>query len=202
MHALAKRRAKANVVGAIGLVENMPSGTAQRPGDVVKALSGKTIEILNTDAEGRLVLADVLWYVQDRYAPAAMIDFATLTGAVIVALGHEHAGLFANDDRLAAWIDAAGEATGDTVWRLPLGDAFHRHLESSTADMRNIGRPGQAGAAVAACFLERFVNDATWAHIDLAGPSFVESDHPVAGKGGTGWGVRLVDRLVADAFEA
>ncbi len=201
MRALATRKAKANVVGAIGLVENMPSGTAQRPGDVVAALSGQTIEVLNTDAEGRLVLADMLWYVQDRFKPRAMMDFATLTGAVITALGHEHAGLFANDDTLAGQIEAAGRATGETVWRLPLGEAFHRQLDSATADLRNIGRPGEAGAVVAACFLERFVNEVPWAHVDLAGTSFVESEHPLAGKGGTGWGVRLVDRLVADGFE-
>ena len=202
MHALAARKAKANVLGAIGLVENMPSGTAQRPGDVVKSLAGKTIEVLNTDAEGRLVLADVLWYVQDRFEPAAMIDFATLTGAVIVALGYEHAGLFANDDDLAAKLDAAGSVTGETMWRLPLGEAYHKQLESPVADIKNIGRPGQAGSVVAACFLEKFVNAVPWAHIDLAATSFVETDHPLAGRGGTGWGVRLVDRLVADAFEA
>ncbi len=201
MHALARRGAKADVVGAIGLVENMPSGSAYRPGDVVTSLAGKTIEVLNTDAEGRLVLADVLWYVQDRFKPAAMVDFATLTGAIIVALGYEHAGLFANDDALAAALTAAGEATGETVWRLPLGEAYTKQLESTVADMKNIGRPGQAGSIVAAAFLQSFVNEVPWAHIDLAATSFTETDHPLAGKGGTGWGVRLVDQLVADRYE-
>ncbi|NBB69276.1 MAG: leucyl aminopeptidase [Alphaproteobacteria bacterium] len=202
LHALARRGAAANVVGAIGLVENMPSGEAYRPGDVVTSLEGKTIEVLNTDAEGRLVLADVLHYVQDRFAPAAMIDFATLTGAVIVALGHEHAGLFANDDALAEALAAAGRTTGETVWRLPLGDAYAKQLESGVADLKNIGRPGQAGSIVAAAFLESFVGEVPWAHIDLAGTSFTENDHPLAGKGATGWGVRLVDRLVAARYEA
>jgi leucyl aminopeptidase len=202
MHALASREAKADVVGAIGLVENLPSGTAQRPGDIVTSLAGKTIEVLNTDAEGRLVLADVLWHVKERAKPQAMIDFATLTGAVIVALGYEHAGLFANDDALAAKLLAAGEATGETLWRMPLGKGYTKQLESPIADLKNIGKPGQAGASVAAAFLEAFVGDVPWAHVDLAATSFVESDHPIGGRGGTGWGVRLVDRLVADSFEA
>jgi len=201
MHALAKRRARVNVVGAIGLVENMPSGSAMRPGDVVTALNGKTIEVLNTDAEGRLVLADVLSHVQDRYKPQAVVDFATLTGAIIVALGYEHAGLFANDDGLAAALVGAGEASGDTVWRLPLGEAYAKQLESGIADLKNIGKPGQAGAIVAACFLQQFVGEVPWAHIDLAATSFVETDHPLVGKGGTGWGVRLIDRLVATRYE-
>ncbi len=201
MHALAARRAQANVVGAIGLVENMPSSNAQRPGDIVRALAGKTIEVLNTDAEGRLVLADVLWYVQDRFKPAAMIDFATLTGAIIVALGYEHAGLFANDDSLAQKLLGAGTATGETLWRMPLGEPYRKQLESQVADLKNIGRPGQAGAVVAACFLESFVDKVPWAHVDLAATSYVETEHPLAGIGATGWGVRLVDRLVAEQFE-
>ena len=201
MHALAARKAKANVVAAIGLVENMPSSTAQRPGDIVTSLAGKTIEVLNTDAEGRLVLADVLAHVEATCQPAAMIDFATLTGAVIVALGYEHAGLFANDDDLAAKILSAGEATGETLWRLPLGKGYSKQLESPVADLKNIGKPGQAGASIGAAFLEAFAGEGPWAHVDLAATSFVESEHPVGGKGGTGWGVRLVDRLVADAFE-
>ena len=201
MRTLAERKAKANVLGAIGLVENMPSGSAQRPGDVVRSLSGKTIEVLNTDAEGRLVLADVLWHVKERFEPAAMIDFATLTGAVIVALGYEHAGLFANDDALARGLAEAGAAAGETLWRLPLGEGYTKQLESPVADLKNIGRPGQAGAVVAACFLEAFVGEVPWAHVDLAATSFTETDHPLAGKGATGWGVRLVDRLVADRFE-
>ena len=201
MHALASRKAKANVVAAIGLVENMPSGTAQRPGDIVTSLLGKTIEVLNTDAEGRLVLADVMAHVKKVHQPAAMIDFATLTGAIIVALGYEHAGLFANDDALASKILEAGEATGETLWRMPLGKGYAKQLESPIADLKNIGKPGQAGASVAAAFLEAFVGEGPWAHVDLAATSFVESEHPVGGRGGTGWGVRLVDRLVSDAYE-
>ncbi|MFP4361088.1 MAG: leucyl aminopeptidase [Alphaproteobacteria bacterium] len=201
MHALAKRGARANVVGAIGLVENMPSGEAYRPGDVLTSMKGKTIEVLNTDAEGRLVLADVLHYVQDRFKPEAMIDFATLTGAIIVALGYEHAGLFANDDALAEALAAAGRASGETVWRMPLGEPYAKQLESTVADLKNIGRPGQAGSSVAAAFLEQFVGEVPWAHIDLAATSFTETDHPLAGKGGTGWGVRLIDRLVAARYE-
>ncbi len=201
MHALAKRGARADVVGAIGLVENMPSGEALRPGDVLSSMKGETIEVLNTDAEGRLVLADLLHYVQDRFEPAAIIDFATLTGAIIVALGYEHAGLFANDDALADALATAGRASGDTVWRMPLGEAYSKQLESPVADMKNIGRPGQAGSSVAAAFLESFVGAVPWAHIDLAATSFTETDHPLAGKGGTGWGVRLIDRLVAARYE-
>jgi leucyl aminopeptidase len=201
MHALAKRGAKANVLGAIGLVENMPSGEAYRPGDVLTSMKGKTIEVLNTDAEGRLVLADVLHYVQQRFKPQAVIDFATLTGAIIVALGYEHAGVFANDDALADALAAAGRATGETVWRMPLGEGYSKQLESAVADLKNIGRPGQAGSSVAAAFLEHFVGEVPWAHIDLAATSFTETDHPLAGPGGTGWGVRLIDRLVADRYE-
>ena len=201
LHALARRRAAVEVVGAIGLVENMPSGEAYRPGDVLTSLKGTTIEVLNTDAEGRLVLADVLHYVQDRFKPAAMIDFATLTGAVIVALGYEHGGLFATDDDLADALLEAGLASGETVWRLPLGEAYAKQLESTVADLKNIGRPGQAGSIVAAAFLQHFAGEVPWAHIDLAATSFTETDHPLAGKGGTGWGVRLVDRLVAARYE-
>jgi len=168
---------------------------------VLSSMKGETIEVLNTDAEGRLVLADLLHYVQDRFEPAAIIDFATLTGAIIVALGYEHAGLFANDDALADALATAGRASGDTVWRMPLGEAYSKQLESPVADMKNIGRPGQAGSSVAAAFLESFVGAVPWAHIDLAATSFTETDHPLAGKGGTGWGVRLIDRLVAARYE-
>ena len=202
LHALAIRKARANVVGAVGLVENMPSGTAQRPGDVVTSLAGKTIEVLNTDAEGRLVLADVLWHVHRTVKPCALVDFATLAGAIIVALGYEHAGLFANDEDLAAKLLAAGQATGETLWRMPLGKGYAKQLESPIADLKNIGKPGQAGASVAAAFLEAFVDGTPWAHVDLAATSFVESEHPVGGRGGTGWGVRLIDRFVKDGYEA
>jgi leucyl aminopeptidase len=201
VRALALRKAEADVVGAVGLVENMPSGTAQRPGDVVKAMSGTTIEIVNTDAEGRLVLADLLWYVQDRFKPVAMIDLATLTGAVVVALGHEHAGLFSNDEALAARLAAAGEAVGETLWRMPLGKAYAKHIKSEIADIKNVGRAREAGASAGAVFLERFVNNLPWAHLDIAGTAWASRDQPLAGKGATAFGVRLLDHLVAAHYE-
>ncbi|MBU8543870.1 MULTISPECIES: leucyl aminopeptidase [Roseomonadaceae] len=201
MAALAGRKAKVDVVGLIGLVENMPSGTAQRPGDVVKSYSGQTIEVINTDAEGRLVLADVLWYCQERFEPRCMIDLATLTGAIIVALGHEHAGLFSNDDDLAQRILAAGQLTGEAAWRMPLGDAYDKAIRSDIADMKNVGgRPG--GAITAAQFIQRFINTKhgpmPWAHLDIAGTAWTNKDHPTIPKGATAYGVRLLDRLVAD----
>ena len=199
MAALAGRKARANVVGIVGLTENMPSGTAQRPGDVVRSLSGQTIEVLNTDAEGRLVLADVIWYAQDRFSPSFMVDLATLTGAVIVSLGHEHAGLFSNDDALAAQLQAAGQATGESVWRLPLGEAYDKLLRSEIADMKNIGgRPG--GAIIGAQFIQRFVRG-RWAHLDIAGVAWSTKDTSTVPKGATAYGVRLLDRLVADELE-
>jgi leucyl aminopeptidase len=200
MAALAGRKAKVDAVGLIGLVENMPSGTAQRPGDVVKTYSGQTVEVLNTDAEGRLVLADVLWYCQERFDPAFMVDLATLTGAIVVSLGHENAGLFANDDDLAQKLIAAGHATGETLWRMPLGEAYDKMLKSDIADMKNVGgRPG--GAVTAAQFLQRFVNGKPWAHLDIAGTAWTSKDKPCVPKGATGFGVRLLDRLVADHIE-
>lgn len=202
MVALATRKAKANVVGLVGLVENMPDGKAQRPGDVVKAANGKTIEILNTDAEGRLVLADVLWYAQDKYKPKAMIDLATLTGAIIISLGHEHAGLFCNDDDFAGQIDAAGKAEGETVWRLPMGAGYDKKINSKIADMKNIGGR-DAGSITAAQFLQRFVEEGTpWAHIDIAGTAWKPADgNPLEPSWATGFGARLLDRLVKDQFE-
>jgi leucyl aminopeptidase len=202
MRALAGRKAKVNAVGVIGLVENMPSGTAQRPGDIVRSMSGQTIEVLNTDAEGRLVLADALWYTQETFQPRAIVDLATLTGAVMVALGTEHAGLFANDDDLAARLTAAGAATGETLWRLPLGEAYDKMINSDAADMKNIGDGRNAGSVVAAQFLARFVRDVPWAHLDVAGTVWSKKDAPTAAKGATGYGVRLLDRLVADHYEA
>ncbi|GFZ79389.1 putative cytosol aminopeptidase [Elstera cyanobacteriorum] len=199
--ALAGRKAKVNAVGVVGLVENMPSATAQRPGDVVTSMSGQTIEVLNTDAEGRLVLADVLWYTQDRFKPVAMINLATLTGAIIIALGHEHAGLFSNNDALSDAILAAGKDTGETLWRMPLGEAYDALLKSPIADMKNIG-DGSAGSAVAAVFLQRFVNDVPWAHLDIAGVAWSGKDKGVVPKGATGWGVRLLDQLVKSKYEA
>lgn len=200
MKALAGRKAKANVVAVVGLVENMPSGNATRPGDVVTSMSGQTIEILNTDAEGRLVLADAIWYTQDKYKPKFIIDLATLTGAIIVSLGHEHAGIFGDSDELCAQLSKAGEETGDKVWRLPLHKNYDKLIDCSIADMQNIGGKG-AGSITAAQFLKRFTNDIPWVHIDVAGTVWSDKDLPLSEKGGTGYGVRLLDRLVADNYE-
>ena len=201
MHALAARKAKANVVGAIGLVENMPDGNAQRPGDIVTALSGTTIEIINTDAEGRLVLADVLWHIQSTYQPKLMVDLATLTGAIIVSLAHEYAGLFSNSDDLSEKLHAAGQATGEKVWRLPLGPAYDKLIESKFADIKNTG--GRHGGSItAASFLQRFVNDVPWAHLDIAGTGMGSPADELNQSWGTGWGVRLLNQLVADYHEA
>ena len=200
MKAVAGRKAKANVVGVIGLVENMPGGNAQRPGDIVTSMSGQTIEVINTDAEGRLVLADALWYTQDRFKPQIMVDLATLTGAMIIALGHEHAGLFSNNDGLSENLLAAGTATGEKLWRFPLDSAYDKMLESQAADMKNIGgRP--AGSITAAQFLQRFVNKTPWAHLDIAGVAWSSKEQDTVPKGGTGFGVRLLDRLVRDCYE-
>jgi leucyl aminopeptidase len=204
MAALAGRKAKVDAVGLIGLVENMPSGTAVRPGDVVTSYSGQTIEVLNTDAEGRLVLADVLYYAQERFAPKFMIDLATLTGAIIVGLGHEYAGLFSNDDELAERLFAAGKATGDDVWRMPLaplGQRYDKNLKSAIADMQNIGGGRAGGSITAAQFLQRFVNGKPWAHLDIAGMAWASKDSAVTPKGASAFGVRLLDRLVADYYE-
>lgn len=201
MRALALRKAPANVVGLVGLVENMPSGNAVRPGDVIKSMKGDTVEVINTDAEGRLVLCDVMWYAQDRFAPAAMIDLATLTGAIIVGLGHENAGVFSNDDALCNAFLKAAEAEGEGAWRMPLGDAYDKLLKSRIADMKNIGgRP--AGSITAAQFLQRFVKEGTpWIHLDIAGVASVKSETALAPAGATGWGVNSLNRLVADMFE-
>jgi leucyl aminopeptidase len=200
MLALAARKAPVNAVGLIGLTENMPSGTAQRPGDIVTSMSGQTIEVLNTDAEGRLVLADVLWYAQDRFKPRLIVDLATLTGAIMVALGKEYAGLFANDDRLAKELDSAGQLTGEKVWRMPLAKAYDKLIDSKTADMKNIG--GRHGGAItAAQFLQRFIKDTPWAHIDVAGTAMDSTRNELNQSWGSGWGVRLLDRFVADHHE-
>ena len=201
MEALAGRRARVNAVGVVGLVENMPGGNAQRPSDIVKAMSGRTIEVLNTDAEGRLVLADVCWYTQDRFKPKAMIDLATLTGAIIIALGHEYAGLFANNEELAQKLLAAATATGEKLWRMPLGDAFDRMIDSDAADVKNIAGERVAGSTIGAVFIQRFVNDVPWAHLDIAGVAWSKKDAPTCPKGATAFGVRLLDRLVADSYE-
>lgn len=203
MAALAGRKAKANVVGVVALVENMPDGKAQRPGDVVKSMSGQTIEVLNTDAEGRLILCDAMWYCQERFKPQAMVDLATLTGAIIISLGHEHAGLFSNDDKLAERLTAAGKAEDELLWRMPLADAYDEGLKSQIADMQNIAGPGfGAGSITAAQFLQRFVKDKTpWAHLDIAGTAWSKKDKATVPKGATGFGVRLLNRLVADHYE-
>ena len=200
MASLALRKAKANVVGLVGLSENMPAGNALRPGDVITSLSGQTIEVLNTDAEGRLLLADVIWYAQDRFKPVLTVDMATLTGAIIVSLGHEFAGMFSNDDTLSTRLIAAGQATGEAVWRMPLGEAYDKLIKSDIADVKNIGgRPG--GAIIGAQFVARFVRG-PWAHLDIAGMAWSSKDSPTCPKGATAFGLRLLDRLVADHFEA
>lgn len=201
MMALAGRKAKVNAVGVVGLVENMPSGTAQRPGDIVTSLSGQTVEVINTDAEGRLVLADCLWYTQDTCQPRLMVDVATLTGAVIVALGHEYAGLFSNNDELAGALTSAGKTVGEPVWRLPLGDAYDKDINSDAADMKNTGSGRAAGSITGAQFLQRFVNGVAWAHLDIAGTAWSKKDTAVVPKGATAFGVRLLDRFVADFHE-
>ena len=200
MHALAARKAKVNVVGAIGVVENMPDGNAQRPGDIVTSMSGQTIEIINTDAEGRLVLADVLWHVAKKYKPKFMIDLATLTGAIMVALGIEYAGMFSNNDELAQRLSAAGEATGERVWRMPLGPEYDKQIDSQFADMKNTGTRN-GGSITAAQFLQRFVDGTPWAHLDIAGMAMGTPKNEINQSWGTGFGVRLLDRLVAEHYE-
>ncbi|CTQ50260.1 leucyl aminopeptidase [Jannaschia donghaensis] len=201
MHTIARRKAKANVVALVGLVENMPDGKATRPGDVVRSMKGDTVEIINTDAEGRLVLCDVMWYAQDRFKPAAMVDLATLTGAIVVGLGHENAGVFSNDDALCDAFLKSAKAEGEGAWRMPLGDAYDKLLKSRVADMKNIGgRPG--GSITAAQFLLRFVKDDTpWIHLDIAGVASVSGGTAIAPAGATGWGVRALDRLIRDRYE-
>jgi leucyl aminopeptidase len=201
MHALAGRKAKVNVVGAIGLVENMPDGNAQRPGDIVTSMSGQTIEIINTDAEGRLVLADVLWHVAKRFKPKFMVDLATLTGAIMVALGTEYAGLFSNNDELAERLTKTGLATGERVWRMPLGPEYDKQIDSQFADVKNTG--GRNGGSItAAQFLQRFVDDTPWAHLDIAGTAMGASKTEINQSWGSGYGVRLLERLVAEYYEA
>jgi leucyl aminopeptidase len=200
MHALAARKAKVNAVGAIGLVENMPDGNAQRPGDIVTSMSGQTIEIINTDAEGRLVLADVLWYVAKKFKPQFMVDLATLTGAIMVALGTEYAGLFSNNDELAERLTKAGFATGERVWRMPLGPEYDKQIDSQFADMKNTGNR-HGGSITAAQFLQRFVDKTPWAHLDIAGTAMGASKSEINQSWGSGFGVRLLDRLVADYYE-
>lgn len=198
---LAMRKARCHVVGICGLVENMPSGSAQRPGDVVTSLSGKTIEVINTDAEGRLVLCDIMWYAQERYRPKVVIDMATLTGAIVIALGQEFAGLFCNDTQLATQLIRAGSDTGDRLWQYPMGAAYDKHLASLIADMKNLG-PNEGRSIIAAHFIKRFVqDDVAWAHVDFGGMVWSEEDTALSPKGATGFGVRLLDQLIATHYE-
>jgi leucyl aminopeptidase len=201
MRTLALRKAQANVIGVVGLVENMPDGLAQRPGDIVASMKGDTIEVINTDAEGRMVLCDALWYTQQTFKPCAMIDLATLTGAVIVALGHHQAGYFSNDDTFAAEFGTAAGTVGDAAWRLPLGKEYADQLKSRLADLKNTGGRS-AGSITAAEFLHRFVDDAVpWIHIDIAGVALVSSGTDLAPKGATGWGVAALDELIRAKLE-
>ena len=202
MLALAGRKAKANVVGICGLVENMPDGNAQRPGDVVTSMSGQTIEVINTDAEGRLVLCDCITWVQQEYQPTAIVDLATLTGAILISLGHEQAGIFSNDEKLAGLLIAAGETSGDKLWRMPLGAAYDKLIDSPIADMKNVG-PREGGSITAAQFIQRFVNKGTpWAHLDIAGMAWSAKPGATWEKGATGYGVRVLDRFVRDNLES
>lgn len=202
MKALAGRKAKVNVVCVAGLVENMPDGNAQRPGDVVTSYSGQTIEVLNTDAEGRLVLADALWYTQKHFKPQMIIDLATLTGAIIVSLGTSRAGLFSNNDKLSEQLFKTGEKVGEEVWRLPLAEVYDKMINSDIADMQNIGKDREAGSITAAQFLQRFImNNTPWAHLDIAGMAWSKKDSEIAAKGATAYGVRLLNQLVEDHYE-
>jgi leucyl aminopeptidase len=201
MLTIARRKAKANIVGICGLVENMPDGNAQRPGDVVTTMSGQTVEVINTDAEGRLVLADAITYVQQEFKPATIVDLATLTGAILISLGHEYAGLFTPDDKLAQQLTAAGDETGDKLWRMPLGDTFDRLIDSPIADMKNVG-PREGGSITAAQFIQRFVDDGVkWAHLDIAGMAWSDKPSATYDKGATGFGVRLLDQFVETVVE-
>ena len=201
IYTLALRKSKANAIGIVGLVENMPDGNAQRPGDIVKSLSGQTIEVLNTDAEGRLVLADVLWYVKEKFKPKLMVDLATLTGAIIVALGERYAGLFSNSDSLAQKLLDASKKTGELIWRLPMDEKFDKLLDCPIADMKNITGTRGAGSITAAQFLKRFVGNVDWAHLDIAGVTWSKKGTDFSRPGGTGFGVRLLDQFVKSHYE-
>ena len=194
--------ASVNVVGAIGLVENMPDGNAQRPGDVVKSMSGQTVEVINTDAEGRLILCDAMWYAQEKFKPQAMVELSTLTGAIIVALGHERAGMFSNNTQLSNRLRAAGAGLGEKLWRMPLGPKYDKLIDSDIADMKNVSNGRDGGSITAAQFLQRFVQDGVaWAHLDIAGVAWSSKGNETTPKGATAFGVRLLDRLIADNYE-
>ena len=201
MKALALRKTKANVSGVIGLVENMPSGTAQRPGDVVKSMSGQTIEVINTDAEGRLVLADILWYAQQKFQPKKIVDLATLTGAIIVSIGQEKAGMFSNNKDFADELTELGLKVGEEVWNMPVDDSYEKDIRSDIADMKNVGSGRGAGSTAGAIFLKRFIKNTIWMHLDIAGVTWAKSDRPMTPKGGSGFGVRLLDELVFKSFK-
>ena len=201
MKALAGRRANVNVVGVVGLVENMPGGNAQRPGDIVQSMSGQTIEVLNTDAEGRLVLADALYYTNNRFNPKFMINLATLTGAIIISLGNEHAGLFSNNDSLSERLSECGYEVDEKVWRMPLNKVYDKMIDCEIADMKNISGGRGAGSITAAQFLQRFVGKTPWAHLDIAGVTWSSKAKPTVPKGGTAFGVRLLERLVSKYYE-
>jgi leucyl aminopeptidase len=200
MKTLAQRKAKINAVGVVGLVENMPDGNAQRPGDIVTSYSGQTIEILNTDAEGRLVLADALWYTQEKFKPKFMIDLATLTGAIVVCLGTKFAGLFSNDEEIISQLRHSGDATGEHVWPLPIDDRYDKDIDTPNADVRNTGMHG-AGSITAAKFLQRFVNKTPWAHLDIAGVAFNDESHILSGRNPRGFGVMLLDNFIRTHYE-
>jgi leucyl aminopeptidase len=202
MKALASRKAKANVVGVVALAENMPSGTASRPSDIVTTMSGQTVEILNTDAEGRLILCDALWYTQEKFKPTHVVDLATLTGAVIIALGHEYGAVFSNDDKLPQHLISAGKEVGEELWHMPLNDAWDKAIDSPAADIKNISGGRDAGSAIGAHFLKRFIQkDVAWAHLDIAGMAWANKDRPSVPKGAVGYGVRLLDRYVREYCE-
>jgi len=202
MRLLAGRKARANVVGVCALVENMPDGNAQRPGDVVKSMSGQTVEVINTDAEGRLILCDAMWYTQEKFKPQAMVELSTLTGAIIVSLGHERAGLFSNNTALSNKLRAAGAAIGEKLWRLPLGPKYDKMIDSEIADMRNVTNSRDAGSITAAQFLQRFVQEGVaWAHLDIAGVAWSNKGDSTTPKGATAYGVRLLDAWIADNYE-
>ncbi|MEB3702920.1 Cytosol aminopeptidase [Candidatus Bealeia paramacronuclearis] len=202
LKALAGRKAKVNAVGVMGIVENMPSGTAQRPGDVVKSYSGQTIEVINTDAEGRLVLADVIWYAQEQFKPKAIVDLATLTGAIIISLGHSRAGLFSNNDEMVKTLKAAGDDVGELLWHMPTDDSYYKDIESDIADMKNVGAGREAGSVSAAKFIERYIQNKTpWAHLDIAGTAWAPKDNALNAKGATAFGVRLLNEWVRQNHE-
>jgi leucyl aminopeptidase len=202
MRLIAGRKAKANVIGICALVENMPDGNAQRPGDVVTTMSGQTVEVINTDAEGRLILCDAMWYAQEKFEPQAMVELSTLTGAMVVALGHERAGMFSNNTQFSNRLRAAGALTGEKLWRMPLGPNYDKLIDSDIADMRNVSNGRDGGAITAAQFLQRFVKEGVaWAHLDIAGMAWSSKGNATTPKGATAYGVRLLDRLIADNYE-